>query len=47
VIVDNYVEGAINGIMIEISRGAAIAGNVVVNSERGLFCAELGGRSCL
>jgi parallel beta-helix repeat protein len=31
------VEGAINGIMIEISRGATIAGNVVVNSYRGLF----------
>jgi parallel beta-helix repeat protein len=37
VIVDNYVEGAINGIMIEISRGATVAGNVVVNSYRGLY----------
>jgi parallel beta-helix repeat protein len=37
VIVDNYVEGAINGIFIEISRGATIAGNVVVNSYRGLY----------
>jgi parallel beta-helix repeat protein len=37
VIVDNYVENAINGIFIEISRGATIAGNVVVNSNRGLF----------
>jgi parallel beta-helix repeat protein len=37
VIVDNYVEGAINGIFIEISRGATIAGNVVVNSLRGLY----------
>jgi len=37
VIVDNYVEGAINGIFIEISRGATIAGNVVVNANRGLF----------
>jgi parallel beta-helix repeat protein len=36
VIVDNYVEGAMNGIFIEISRGATIAGNVVVNSYRGL-----------
>ena len=37
VIVDNYVEGAVNGIMIEISRGATVAGNVVVNSYRGLY----------
>ncbi len=37
VIVDNYVENAINGIMFEISRGATIAGNVVVNSNRGLY----------
>jgi parallel beta-helix repeat protein len=37
VIVDNYVEDAINGIFIEISRGATIAGNVVVNSNRGLY----------
>jgi parallel beta-helix repeat protein len=37
VIVDNYVEGAINGIMFEISRGATVAGNVVVNSYRGLY----------
>ncbi len=36
VIVDNYVEGAMNGIFIEISRGFTIAGNVVVNSVRGL-----------
>jgi len=36
VIVDNYVENAINGIFIEISRGATIAGNVVVNSHHGL-----------
>jgi parallel beta-helix repeat protein len=31
------VEGAINGIMFEISRGATVAGNVVVNSYRGLY----------
>ncbi len=37
VIVNNYVEGAVNGIMIEISRGATVAGNVVVNSYRGLY----------
>jgi parallel beta-helix repeat protein len=36
VIVDNYVENAIDGIFIEISRGATIAGNVVVNSHHGL-----------
>jgi hypothetical protein len=36
VIVDNYVEGALDGIFIEISRGATIAGNVVVNSHHGL-----------
>ena len=36
VIVDNYVEGALDGIFIEISRGATIAGNVVVNSAHGL-----------
>jgi parallel beta-helix repeat protein len=35
-IVDNWVENALNGIFIEISRGATIAGNVVVNSGRGL-----------
>jgi parallel beta-helix repeat protein len=37
IIVDNHVEGAINGIMIEISRGATVAGNVVENSYRGLY----------
>jgi hypothetical protein len=36
VIVDNYVENALDGIFIEISRGATIAGNVVVNSNHGL-----------
>ena len=36
VIVNNYVENAIDGIFIEISRGATIAGNVVVNSNHGL-----------
>jgi parallel beta-helix repeat protein len=36
VIVNNYVEGALDGIFIEISRGATIAGNVVVNSYHGL-----------
>jgi len=36
VIVNNYVENAIDGIFIEISRGATIAGNVVVNSQHGL-----------
>ncbi|MGA2569891.1 MAG: right-handed parallel beta-helix repeat-containing protein [Terracidiphilus sp.] len=36
VIVDNWVENVQNGIFIEISRGATIAGNVVVNSGSGL-----------
>ncbi len=36
VIVDNYVENALDGIFIEISRGAVVAGNVVVNSSHGL-----------
>jgi parallel beta-helix repeat protein len=36
VIVDNYVENALDGIFFEISRGATIAGNVVVNSAHGL-----------
>jgi len=36
VIVDNWVENALNGIFIEISRGATVAGNVVVNSGKGL-----------
>jgi parallel beta-helix repeat protein len=36
VIVDNWVENALDGIFVEISRGATIAGNVVVNSNRGL-----------
>ncbi|MGA2755356.1 MAG: right-handed parallel beta-helix repeat-containing protein [Terracidiphilus sp.] len=36
VIVDNWVENAQNGIFIEISRGATVAGNVVVNSSTGL-----------
>src|SRR5262249_4706765 len=36
VIVNNWVENALDGIFFEISRGATIAGNVVVNSVRGL-----------
>jgi parallel beta-helix repeat protein len=36
VIVDNWVENALDGIFVEISRGATIAGNVVVNSNHGL-----------
>src|SRR5579863_9089771 len=36
VIVDNWVQNALNGIFVEISRSATIAGNVVVNSGRGL-----------
>jgi len=36
VIVDNWVEDALNAIFIEISNSATIAGNVVVNSGKGL-----------
>jgi parallel beta-helix repeat protein len=36
VIVDNWVENALDGIFFEISNGATVAGNVVVNSVRGL-----------
>ncbi|MGB0065480.1 MAG: right-handed parallel beta-helix repeat-containing protein, partial [Terracidiphilus sp.] len=36
VIVDNWVQNALNGLFIEISRSATIAGNVVVNSGKGL-----------
>ena len=36
VIVDNWVENALNGIFIEISHHMTIAGNVVVNSGKGL-----------
>lgn len=37
VIVNNYVEGALVGIFVEISRGATIAGNVVVRCGRGVW----------
>ena len=37
VIVNNYVEGALIGIMFEISRGATVAGNVVVRCGRGVW----------
>lgn len=36
VIVNNWVQDALNGIFVEISRGMTIAGNVVVNSDHGL-----------
>lgn len=36
VIVNNWVEGAIDGIFFEISRGATIAGNVLVRCNKGL-----------
>ncbi len=36
VVVDNWVEGAIDGIFIEISKGATIAGNVVVRCDKGV-----------
>lgn len=37
VIVNNYVEGALVGVFFEISRGATIAGNVVVRCGRGVW----------
>jgi len=36
VMVDNWVQNALNGLFVEISRGMTIAGNVVVNSGKGL-----------
>ena len=36
VIVDNWVEGAVDGIFLEISRGAIVAGNVLVRCDNGL-----------
>jgi hypothetical protein len=36
VIVDNWVEGAIDGIFTEISRGITIAGNVLVRCDKGV-----------
>ena len=37
VIVNNYIEGATNGFMLEISRGATVAGNVFVRCQRGVY----------
>jgi len=36
VIVDNWVEGAMDGVFFEISRGATVAGNVFVRCDKGL-----------
>jgi parallel beta-helix repeat protein len=36
VIVDNWVEGAVDGIFMEISRGMTIAGNVLVRCNKGV-----------
>jgi len=36
VIVNNWIEGAIDGMFIEISRGAIVAGNVFVRCDNGL-----------
>jgi parallel beta-helix repeat protein len=36
VIVNNWVEGAVDGIFIEISNGATIAGNVLVRCDKGV-----------
>jgi parallel beta-helix repeat protein len=37
VFVNNRVEGATNGFMFEISRGATVAGNVFVRCQRGVY----------
>jgi len=37
VFVNNYVEGATNGFMFEISRGATVAGNVFIRCNRGVY----------
>lgn len=37
VVVNNWIEGATNGFMFEISRGAAVAGNVFVHCARGVY----------
>ena len=36
VIVDNWIEGAMDGVFFEISRGATVAGNVFVRCDKGL-----------
>ena len=36
VIVDNWIEGAIDGFFFEISRGATVAGNVFVRCDKGV-----------
>ena len=37
VVVNNWIEGATNGFMFEISRGATVAGNVFVHCARGVY----------
>lgn len=37
VFMNNYVEGATNGFMFEISRGVTVAGNVFVRCDRGIY----------
>jgi hypothetical protein len=37
VFMNNYVEGATNGFMFEISRGMTVAGNVFVRCDRGIY----------
>ena len=36
VIVDNWIEGAVDGFFFEISRGATVAGNVFVRNDKGI-----------
>jgi len=37
VVTNNWIEGTINGIFFEISRGATVAGNVLVRNENGVL----------
>jgi parallel beta-helix repeat protein len=37
VFMNNYIEGATNGFMFEISRGVTVAGNVFVRCDRGVY----------
>jgi len=37
IVVNNWIEGAINGFFFEISRGATVAGNVFVRNENGVL----------
>jgi parallel beta-helix repeat protein len=43
VFMNNYVEGATNGFMFEISRGVTVAGNVFVRCDRGIYILNAAG----